>query len=163
MKDVIGVIGGSQANPDVCELAAGIGEQIARNGCALVCGGLGGIMEAASQGAKKYNGTVLGILPSSQKEDANPYVDFAIPTAMGYGRNILVVNTADVLIALPGSYGTLSEMGFALNMRKPIIALPGSWKLMNAGEIEPRLLTPAQNAKDAVLLACEKLSRTQGE
>ena len=105
-KPVIGVIGASETTEEQYQLAYELGGHIANRGAILVCGGLGGIMEACSKGAAENGGLVIGILPGDSKADANPYVSIAIPTAAGISRNVLVVHTADVLIAFPGSYGT---------------------------------------------------------
>ena len=132
-KSVIGVIGGgSDVDKSTFDAACETGRLIAERGAVLVCGGLGGVMEAAAKGAFEAGGTVIGILPSGDKTNANPYVSIAIPTGMGMGRNMLLVQTADVLIAFPGSYGTLSEIGLALNSGKPVIYLPGVWNLSKA-------------------------------
>lgn len=161
MRTIIGIIGGSQADENVYALARETGAHIASQGWALVTGGLGGVMHAASEGAKQHNGLVIGILPSVNRMDANPYVDIAVPTGMGYGRNILVVNTAEVVIAMPGSYGTLSEMGFSLNMRKPVIAMPGAWDLPRAGHIAATLFWQAASVPHAIQLVQELLAAAE--
>jgi uncharacterized protein (TIGR00725 family) len=94
----------------------------------LVCGGLGGVMEAACRGAKEGGGTTVGILPGSERSAANEFVDVAIPTGLGEARNALVVRAADALIAVGGGYGTLSEIAFALKAGKPVVGL-GSWEI----------------------------------
>jgi uncharacterized protein (TIGR00725 family) len=96
---------------------------VAERGAVLVCGGLGGAMEAACRGARAAGGTTVGILPGSERADANPYVDIALPTGLGEGRNALVVRTADALIAVGGGYGTLSEIALALRHGKPVIGV----------------------------------------
>lgn len=125
---LIAVIGGHKCDGKTAELAESIGEAIATAGAVLLCGGLGGIMEAAARGAKKAGGTTIGILPGEDKGDANAFVDIVIPTGMGYSRNTLVAGSADMLIALPGEYGTLSEIAFALNAKKPVYGI-GSWDI----------------------------------
>jgi hypothetical protein len=152
-KTVIGVIGGNQVPDEIEQLAYAVGRQIGLNNATLVCGGLGGVMQAASRGAKEAGGQVIGILPGETRRDANRWVDVAIPTAMGIGRNVLVVRTADVLIALPGSYGTLSEMALALNMGKTVIYLPGAWNIKKIGLIDSALFKEAFDAGQAVGLA----------
>ena len=99
---------------------------IADLGCILVCGGLGGSMEAAAKGAKKAGGLTIGILPGKEKDDANPYIDVALPTSIGYARNTIVACSADIVIALPGSYGTNSEICYGLVYNRPVIDL-GAW------------------------------------
>jgi len=119
-KILVSVIGGHKAGIDALKAAERIGEIIAEEKCVLVCGGLTGIMEAACKGAKNKNGLTVGIIPGEDKKDANQYVDIAIATGMGFSRNTLVAATADIVVALPGEYGTLSEIGFALNAKKPV-------------------------------------------
>jgi len=162
-RPVIGVIGSGRAlSPEQFQLAYEVGKLIAQRGAALVCGGLGGVMEAAAKGAHESEGFVIGILPGADKTDANPYVVLAVPTGLGMGRNALVVRTADVLIAFPGSFGTLSEMAMALDSEKSVVFLPGAWDLRKAGSIEgarcARFLE-AFDAKQAVGLALGELGK----
>jgi len=119
-KKFIAVIGGGECSPQQAVLAEEVGREIARHGAVLVCGGLGGVMEAACRGCKEAGGLTLGITPGREKDEANGFVDIAIPTGMGYSRNALVAGAADIVVALPGEYGTLSEIGFALNAKKPV-------------------------------------------
>jgi uncharacterized protein (TIGR00725 family) len=128
VKGQIGVIGGAVCSPEVYEIACDVGREIARNGFALVCGGLGGVMEAACQGAKKAGGITIGLLPTSDKKDANPYCDLVIPTGLGHARNVLLVHAADALVAVDGEAGTLSEIAIALKIGKPIVGIK-SWAL----------------------------------
>ena len=130
---IISVVGGADSNQKILELAERIGEEIAKRGVALLCGGLGGIMEAACRGAKKQDGLTIGILPTDAKEHANQYVDIAIPTGLGYARNFLVAKSGDGVIAIDGSAGTLSEIAIAWFSDKPVVALApsGGW----AGEL----------------------------
>ncbi|MDD5004971.1 MAG: TIGR00725 family protein [Candidatus Omnitrophica bacterium] len=130
-KLLIAVIGGHKCNKKTEKIAKGLGREIANLGAILVCGGLGGVMQAAAKGAKEFGGITVGILPTDNKNDANPYIDIPIATGLGYTRNTLVTTAADIIIALPGEYGTLSEMGFALNAKKTVISL-GSWKIKGA-------------------------------
>jgi uncharacterized protein (TIGR00725 family) len=94
----------------------------------VVCGGLGGVMEAACRGAREAGGLTVGILPGLDRSAANPYVEVALPTGLGEGRNLLVVRAADALIAVGGGYGTLSEIALALKAGKPVVGL-GSWEI----------------------------------
>jgi uncharacterized protein (TIGR00725 family) len=110
-----------------------------------VCGGLGGVMEAACRGASQAGGTTVGLLPGLDRRDANPYVDVAIPTGLGEARNALVVRTADALVAVGGGYGTLSEIGLALRTGKHVVGL-ATWEIDG---IE-RVSSPG-DAVDAVL------------
>ncbi len=123
MHKIIGVIGGSVIDADVYELSYRVGKLIAENGFLVCCGGLTGVMEAVCKGAKEAGGLTIGIIPSDRKEDANEYCDIVIPTGMGVMRNVLVVRTSDVLIAIDGKYGTLSEISIALNIGKKVVGL----------------------------------------
>jgi len=152
-KTIIGVIGGSAIDEKNQALAYEVGKHIALNKAILVCGGLGGVMEAASRGAAENGGHVVGILPSEDKNSANPFITIPIPTGMGIGRNVLVVRTADVLIAFPGSYGTLSEVALALNVGKTVIYMPGSWNISKIGQVSSSLFKEAFDAPQAVGLA----------
>ena len=151
MTFVIGVVGSGDTEKRHDPLAMEVGSLIARHGAVMVCGGLSGIMEAASRGAAQEGGTIIGILPGSDKVEANPHITFPIPTGLGVARNVLVVRTADVLIALPGGPGTLSEIALALNIGKPVVDL-GEWKIEGT-------LT-ASTADEAVLLALELCETT---
>jgi uncharacterized protein (TIGR00725 family) len=124
----VAVIGPSRATPEVAAAAFQVGVLIARGGANLVCGGGGGAMEAACRGARSAGGTTVGILPGPTREDANPFVDIAIPTGMGEARNALVVRAADAVIAVGGGVGTLSEIGLALKIGRPVIGL-GTWEV----------------------------------
>jgi uncharacterized protein (TIGR00725 family) len=150
-KIFIGVIGGGDCSEDVYKLAGQVGERIARAGAVLVCGGLGGVMEAASKGAKKEGGTTIGILPGTDKSQANSYIDFPIVTGLGEGRNLLVIKNSDVVIALPGKYGTLSEIGFCLALEKPIVGL-STWDVSED-------IVMAKDAEDAVKIALSTETR----
>jgi len=147
-KIYIGVIGANDCGKKVAKLAHEVGQEIAKVGAILVCGGLGGVMEAACQGAKEQGGTTIGIIPGVKKEEANPYVDFPIVTGLGYARNILVVRNSQAVIALPGKYGTLSEIAFCLNFKIPLISL-SNWKIEG--------MLKAKNPVKAVKLALKKI------
>jgi hypothetical protein len=138
----VGVIGSGRCSREIYELAKEVGESVARRGAILVCGGLGGVMEAACKGAKAAGGTTLGILPGTKAEDANDYVDIPIATGLGLARNILVVRSAQVLIAIEGGYGTLSEIAFALQLGVPVVGLRTTYT--------DRHLIAASGALDAV-------------
>jgi len=127
-QKIIGVIGGSTAAPDILLMAEETGRLIARHGYSLICGGMAGVMEAAAKGARETKGTTIGILPHTDRHEANPYIDIAIATGVGEGRNLIIVRTADLLIAIDGEYGTLSEIAFALKMEKPVIGL-NTWDI----------------------------------
>ena len=133
----ISVIGGSVINDSVDGLAHKVGKIVAKVGGILVCGGLKGSMEAASRGAKEAGGLTIGILPGRDKADANPYIDIALPTTIGFARNVIVAASAHIIIALPGSHGTSSEISYGLVYKRPIIDL-GNWN--REGMIKVRTL-----------------------
>ena len=141
-KIVISVIGGSVIDKKVEQLAYNVGIIVGKMDCVLVCGGLLGAMQACSRGCKEAGGLTIGLLPGKDKADANPYIDIALPTTIGYARNAMVACSADIVIALPGSHGTLSEICYALVYKRPVIDL-GGWKregmieLKDVGELEP--------------------------
>lgn len=122
-KPMIGVIGAGACSKDVEDLAVDVGRSIARAGGVLVCGGLGGVMEAAARGAREAGGVTIGILPGLDPGAANPFIDYPIATNVGQARNVILVHTARVLIAVSGGYGTLSEIALALKTGKRVIAL----------------------------------------
>ena len=140
-RKIIGVIGGSACSEEIYDLAFEVGKLLAKRNFTLICGGFGGVMEAASKGAKSANGLTIGIIPSNDPEDANPYIDVPIVTGMGIGRNIIIVRSSDALIAIDGKYGTLSEIAYACQLEKKIIGL-NTWDIPD--------ITPAENAEDAV-------------
>jgi uncharacterized protein (TIGR00725 family) len=144
---VIAVIGAGDAAADMLELALEAGREIASRGAALVCGGRGGVMEAAARGARERGGHTIGILPGYESSAANPFIEFAVATGMGEARNVIVVASADAVIALPGEGGTLAEIGFALKLGRPLVAL-GSWPQIEG-------LYRADNARAAVTMALE--------
>jgi hypothetical protein len=125
---IIGVIGGSECSKEVYEMAVELGREIGRRGYLLICGGLGGVMEGVCKGSKMEGGVTIGVLPGNTKEEANSWVDIPIVTGMGVARNVIIIRTAEVVIALPGRYGTLSEIGFALNLGTPIVGLR-TWEI----------------------------------
>ncbi len=133
----IAVVGGGECCPKVREMAYSLGRQLAENGHVLLCGGLGGVMEAVCSGVREAGGLTVGILPGD-KWEANRYVDIFISTGMGHARNVIIVKSADAVIALPGEHGTLSEIALALKMGKRVISLQ-SWDIpgvLNAGTPE---------------------------
>ncbi len=127
-QKIIGVIGAGTVDGKTLKAAETIGRLIAKKGALLVCGGLGGVMEAAAKGAKAEGGTTVGILPQTGKDSSNPYIDIPVATGFGEGRNVVIVRTADALIAVGGEYGTLSEIAFALKMGKTVIGL-NTWDI----------------------------------
>ena len=143
-KKIIGVIGGRNVTGELLATAEEVGRLIAEKGFNMVCGGLSGVMEAASKGVKEAGGLTIGVLPQDDKGYANKYIDAPIATGMGIGRNVIIARTADVLIAVGGEYGTLSEIAFSLQLGKPVIGI-GSWDIK--GVIE------AVDAEDALTKA----------
>jgi len=148
-KPVIAIIGAGKCSRKLYDMAADIGRYVAENGGVVLCGGLGGTMEGAARGAKEAGGTTIGIIPSENKADANQFIDYVIPTGFGQARNVLVVRAADAIVALPGKFGTLSEMAFALVSGKPIVSVQ-AWKL---GEEIQQVEDPLEAAKIAMDLA----------
>ena len=128
----IAVCGPDPAPEEVAAQCESVGRAIADAGALLVCGGLGGAMEAAARGAAAAGGTVLGILPGADRDAANPFVTVAVPTGMGEMRNALIVRTADAVIAVGGEFGTLSEIALALKAGTPVVGI-GTWELAKAG------------------------------
>lgn len=126
----IGVIGASQCNAETYKIAELVGKEIARRGGVLITGGLGGVMEGASKGAKEGGGLTIGILPGLHASDANIYVDIPIVTGLDHARNILIVRSSEALIAIDGEYGTLSEISIALKVGKPVIGI-NTWKWLD--------------------------------
>jgi len=143
----ITVVGRAQCSADVAELARQVGEKIAQRGAVLVCGGLGGVMEAACRGAAEAGGLTIGILPGIDPDSANEHVIIPVPTGMGEARNVINVRAGEVVIALDGGYGTLSEIAVALRAGIPVVAL-GAWQ-----EIDE--VTPAASPEEAVRAALE--------
>ncbi|HEC81657.1 MAG TPA: TIGR00725 family protein [Thermoplasmatales archaeon] len=129
MRPLIAVCGSDYDDAELSEntlkVAENVGRWIAKNNAILICGGRGGVMEAACRGAKKEKGTTIGILPFS-KEEANPFVDVVIPTGIGHLRNFIIVKSADAIIAVCGRWGTLSEISIAMELRKPLILIKGT-------------------------------------
>ncbi|MCJ2512037.1 MAG: TIGR00725 family protein [Candidatus Thermoplasmatota archaeon] len=156
-SDIIGVIGASHANDELLKLAEELGQEIASRGVAIVCGGMTGVMEAACKGARAKGGLTIGIIPSDDKNDANQYVQIPIVTGMGVGRNVMLVKTADVLIAVGGEYGTLSEIAHALNIGKKVISLR-SWRLERATDRPIPGLIDVGSPKEAVDLALDAIA-----
>ena len=143
----IAVIGAGDAPADVCALAFEVGRAIGTRGAVLVCGGRGGVMEAAARGARTAGGHTIGILATYDRHSANPHIEFAIATGMGQARNAIVVGSADAVVALAGESGTLSEIGLAIKIGRPVVAL-NAWDQL-AG------LHRATSAETAVAMALE--------
>jgi uncharacterized protein (TIGR00725 family) len=148
---LIAVVGAGTCTPEEAAQAEEVGRLLAGRGAGLVCGGLGGVMEAACRGAKSAGGTTVGILPGPDHSEANPYVDIPLATGMGELRNFLVVRTAAAVIAVGGEFGTLSEIALALKLGKPVVGL-GTWELSKGGKLSDAIQT-ASSPEEAVRLA----------
>lgn len=155
MGPLIAVIGGSSPTADEATLAEDVGRALAEAGAVLVCGGRGGVMAAACRGAKKAGGTTVGILPGPDASEANPYVDIAIATGIGEARNAIIARTAEAAIAVGGSYGTLTEIGFALGFDTPVIGL-ATWTMARVGHPAVPIIR-AETAEEAVTQALARL------
>jgi uncharacterized protein (TIGR00725 family) len=143
----VAVIGGTDAGQSALAQAEEVGRLLAQRGCVVVTGGRAGVAEAASRGAVLAGGTTVGVLPGTTRAEANPYVTVAVPTGLGESRNALVVMDAAAVIALPGAYGTLAEMAFALLAGTPVVVVSDGWDI--AGTV------PARTPADAVDLALD--------
>jgi len=124
---VIGVIGAATVGAPVRELAVAVGREIARHGWFLICGGLGGVMEAACRGAREAGGRTIGILPGTDRNSANAWVEIALPTGIADARNAIIARAAHACIAVGGEFGTLSEIAFCLKFGTPVVALESRW------------------------------------
>ena len=145
----IGVIGAGKCSKKLRDQAYAVGAAIAKQGAILVCGGLKGVMEGAAHGAKDAGGIAIGIVPGTERSEANQYCDIVIPTGIGEARNIMVVRASDAVISLHGKYGTISEMAFSLKLQRPLVSLV-KWDIL------PEVITvadPVEAAKTAVKLA----------
>jgi len=150
---IISVIGEGDARPDIADLAEKVGAELAKYGVTVASGGLGGVMEAVSRGAKSAGGMTVGILPGNDPNDGNPWIDIPILTGMGYTRNAIVAKTGMAVIAVGGAYGTLSEIGHALGDGIPVIGLR-TWTLSRNGDADTSIIV-ASGPSDAVHKAIE--------
>jgi hypothetical protein len=154
MSVYVAVAGAGVASPEDAAVAEEVGRLLAERGAVVVCGGLGGVMEAACRGARGGGGRTVGILPGEDRADANPFVDVAIPTGLGEARNALVVRACDALIAIGGEFGTLSEIALALKIGRPVVGI-GTWTIERpAVTVDPILR--ADDAAHAVDLALSR-------
>lgn len=155
MPVYVAVCGPDPAPPDVAAWAEEVGRLLARAGAVLLCGGLGGTMEAAARGCSAEGGVSIGLLPDADRRRANPHLTLSIPTGMGEMRNALLVRSADAVIAIAGEFGTLSEIAFALKIGVPVVGLR-TWELANGGQrVDPfvRVSGPEQAVREALRLA----------
>jgi uncharacterized protein (TIGR00725 family) len=153
---MISVIGGEACGPEALDIAEQIGREIARRGATLVCGGRGGVMEATCRGAREAGGHTIGIMPGRGREDSppNPYVEFPVFTGMGFARNVVVVLSADAVIAIDGSYGTLSELAYALIHETPVVGID-TWDFAYHGFDGHEKIVRLTGATEAVTKAIE--------
>lgn len=158
---LIGVIGGQKPDDDYLAIAEEVGYLIAEKGAALICGGLTGVMEAACRGARGAGGLTIGVIPTIRKADANPFVDIVIATGMGTARNVIIVRSADALIAIDGSFGTLSEISHAFEQGKKVVSL-GSWD-MGKIDIPEGLFQEAVSPAEAVEMAMKNLQNPEDD
>jgi len=149
----IGVLGSPETSEENLKIAEEVGREIAKAGAALICGGRGGIMRAAAKGCEEAGGLGIGILSVLDKSTADEYLEVALPTSLGFGRNIFIASACDVLIAIDGNYGTMSEVAFALNYERPVVVIRGTGG--TADYLVDGLfdVTVAESAKEAVELA----------
>jgi len=145
---IIAVIGNSSCSPEEAKLAESVGELLAQRGATIICGGLGGVMEAACRGAKSKGGLTVGILPGQDSSRANPCVDIPVVTGIGEARNLAVVKSAQAVIAIGGSYGTLSEIAYALKGNISVIGL-NTWSLSRNGREDDSIIR-VRSAVEAV-------------
>ncbi len=157
-KMVIAVIGDSSCSPEEAKLAEAVGESLAERGAVVICGGLGGVMEAVCRGAKSKGSLTVGILPGQDPSTANPWVDIPIVTGMGEARNVVVAKSAQAVIAIGGGYGTLSEIAYALKSGVPVIGLD-TWSLLRNGREDESIIrvhTAAEAVDEAMSLATRR-------
>jgi uncharacterized protein (TIGR00725 family) len=141
----LAVIGSGVADPERDAQAEELGREVARRGGVLVCGGLGGVMDAACRGAREAGGVTVGLLPGRDRAGASAHLSVALPTGMGELRNGLIVRAADAVIAVGGEYGTLAEIGFALKLGRPVVGL-STWELRRRGRTVEAVVTAADPA-----------------
>ena len=168
MKLRIGVIGSStRVSTAIQALAEKVGLEIARAGAILVTGGRGGVMESACKGAKRGGGLTVGILPETNLDQANPYLDIAVTTGIGYARNYINVCSSDALVSISGAGGTLSEIGYAVALKKLLVLMKGTGgatDLMSRATefLEASHAVVAKDAKEALRLILEKTNGYAG-
>jgi uncharacterized protein (TIGR00725 family) len=156
----VAVVGPAEPTAEISALAEEVGRLLGSAGAIVVTGGLGGVMAAACRGAKEARGRTVGLLPGRDRGDANPWVDVAIPTGLAELRNALVVGSADVVIAVGGSWGTLSEIALALRTGKRVVGLR-TWQVRDAaGELVPGGVLSVDDPRAAVAAALAGVGQT---
>lgn len=165
---VIGIIGPREASPEQLAVAKRIGAQLGGLGFTLICGGKSGVMESASRGCSVAGGLMIGILPGNRQDDANPFVGIPLPTGLSEGRNMVIAKASRVLIAVGGSYGTLSEVAYGLHFSKPVIGVAGAAQIEGVQHVKTAddAVTAALSALFATAFttaaadSCKKIDRT---
>ncbi len=147
----VAVCGPSVATEQEAAWAEEVGRRLAEAGAVVVCGGLGGVMDAVARGAAAAGGMVIGLLPGETRSGASPHLTVAIPTGLGEARNALIARSADAVIAIGGEWGTLSEIALARKMGKPVVGL-ATWDLSRGGTLAD-LIRRAATPAEAVTLA----------
>lgn len=164
MKRQVAVIGSGRCDEEseTWRLAEEVGRRLAEAGATVVCGGLGGVMEAAARGAAEAGGEAIGIVPGESTADANRHCTHVVATGIGHGRNLAVVSSGQATIAIGGEWGTLSEIGFARGIGRPVIALR-SWTLRGEGPMAPAPgVVAAETPEAAVGAALEAIGHPDG-
>ena len=157
MGAYVAVVGAGDADERLAGVAEAVGRGLAEGGAIVLCGGLSGVMEAVCRGCRAGGGTSVGILPGNERRAANPFVDVALATGMGEMRNALIVRAADVVVALGGEYGTLSEVAFALKIGRPVVGFE-TWELSKGARRDA--IVRVSSAEDAVSAALRLAGRT---
>ncbi len=154
---LIAVIGGGNCSSEGARMAEEVGQELAKHGATLVCGGLGGVMEAACRGTKEAGGLTIGILPGNDRANANPYVDIPIVTGMGEMRNVIIIKSALAAIAIEGEFGTLSEIAHCFKWGIPVVGL-NTWEFSRQAQNLGSVIE-ANNPKDAVEKALAEVQK----
>jgi uncharacterized protein (TIGR00725 family) len=153
----VAVIGAGECDEQLVHAARAVGRGLAEAGVVVVCGGLGGVMDAAAEGAAEAGGEVIGILPTESPKDANPHCTHVVATGIGHARNLAVVASGEAVVAIGGEWGTLAEIGFARRLGRPVVALE-SWELRGRGRMEtPPGIVTAGSPEEAVAAVLREL------
>ncbi|OGO17809.1 MAG: TIGR00725 family protein [Chloroflexi bacterium RBG_16_48_8] len=159
-RRVVSIIGGAECSEKEVQIAEELGYLLGEQDVIIVCGGRGGVMEAACRGAQRAGGITIGILPNLDPSEGNPYLDVAIPTGMGHARNALIAQAGQCVIAIGGGYGTLSEIGIALKIGRDVVGI-GTWEAVDKSGKMIKIMR-ADNAREAVEFALgDSLSKNQ--
>ena len=159
MRPQIAVVGAGEAGAELLATGEQVGARLAEAGALLVCGGLGGVMEAACRGAREAGGLTVGLLPGTDRRTANPFLDVAVPTGMGEMRNALVVRAGEAVIAVGGGFGTLAEIALALKARTPVVGISTCEGARTGRAIEVERVESAAEAVDRALALAQAQRR----